>query len=271
MKIIRVFPRRTSMTPKDDYAFVGWPGLPSFRPEADEVHISTVFTWDILRAIDLGRSWQRYYPLVRIGGPAFSDHCNGFQPGMYIREGITFTSRGCNNHCPWCLVPEREGRLKEIADFAEGNVIQDNNLLQCNDDHISKVFAMLRKQKAIQFSGGLEARLIKDWVADEIRSLRVKQIFLAADTDAAIKPLERAVKLLGISREKIRCYVLLAYKGESMSKGIERLEKAWYAGTIPFAQLYQPPDKHIAYSQEWHKLARTWSRPAATKALMRGK
>ena len=34
MKIIRVFPRRTSLTPVDDMAFVGNP--PMLRPEADE-------------------------------------------------------------------------------------------------------------------------------------------------------------------------------------------------------------------------------------------
>jgi len=259
------------MTPKDDYAFVGEPRLPNFRPEADEVHISVAFTWDMDIAIDLGGAWQRYYPVVRISGPAFGDPCNGFHPGIYIRDGVTFTSRGCNNQCPWCLAWKREGKLREIENFSEGNIIQDNNLLQCNNEHISKVLDMLRKQKAIQFSGGLDARLMKDWVADEIRGLSVKQIFLAADTDAAIKPLERAVKLLNMSREKVRCYVLLAYNGESMSKGIERLERAWHAGTVPFAQLYQPPDEYIEYSQEWHKLARSWSRPAATKALMRGK
>lgn len=271
MRIIRVFPRRTSMTPKDDYAFVGGPRLPNFRPEADEVHISVTFTWDMDIAIDLGGSWQRYYPLVRIGGPAFDDPCDGFQPGMYIRKGVTFTSRGCNRQCPWCLVWKREGKLREIAKFPSGYVIQDNNLLQCNRDHISRVLTMLKGQSGIRFSGGLDARLLKGWMAEDIRSLRVKFIFFSADTDSAISPLERAVKLLNMSREKIRCYVLLAYNGESMSKGIERLERAWHAGAIPFAQLYQPPDEYIDYSQEWRKLAKKWLRPAITKAVMRGK
>jgi hypothetical protein len=42
--VIRVFPRRTSLTPTDEYAFVGEP--PMLRPEADEVHVSCTFTWD---------------------------------------------------------------------------------------------------------------------------------------------------------------------------------------------------------------------------------
>jgi len=46
MKIVRVFPRRTTATPTDEMAFVGDPPPPAFRPEADEVHISCTFTWD---------------------------------------------------------------------------------------------------------------------------------------------------------------------------------------------------------------------------------
>lgn len=44
MKIIRVFPHRTSYTPDDDYVFIGMP--PFLLPEHDEVHISCTFTWD---------------------------------------------------------------------------------------------------------------------------------------------------------------------------------------------------------------------------------
>ena len=46
MKIIRVFPKRTSYTPADDYVFIGMPPMGAFIPEYDEVHISCTFTWD---------------------------------------------------------------------------------------------------------------------------------------------------------------------------------------------------------------------------------
>ena len=76
-------------------------------------------------------------------------------------EGVTFTTRGCNKKCPWCLVPKREGRLAEIQDFPEGYIIQDNNLIQSGRDHMLKVFAMLDRQKrAAVFSGGIDATLV---------------------------------------------------------------------------------------------------------------
>ena len=68
MAIIRVFPRKTSMTPEDSYSFVGDP--PLFRPDAKEVHVSVTFTWDIEEGKRLQRAWANYYPNVKIGGPA---------------------------------------------------------------------------------------------------------------------------------------------------------------------------------------------------------
>jgi hypothetical protein len=252
------------MTPRDDYAFVGDP--PLLHPDADEIHVSCSFTWDLPKAHHLVDAWRQYYPIVKQGGMTCQ---NGmFIPGMYIRDGVTFTSRGCDNQCPWCLVPQREGKLREI-EIKAGNAVQDNNLLQCNREHIATVFEMLRSQHGIEFTGGLNSRRLTDDIADEIRSLRVKQVFLAADTKESLKPLEKAIKRLGLPRNKVRCYALLAFDNESISDCLERLETIWGLGAMPFAQLYQPSERYIKYSQEWRDLARIWSRPAAMKAVMR--
>lgn len=266
-RIIRVFPRRTSLTPTDEMAFVGDP--PMMRLEADEVHVSCTFTWDKGEVERLAKAWGQYYPVVKVGGPAFDSTPNGFTPGMYVKAGVVFTSRGCNNRCPWCLVPDREGKLREYEDFAAGNIVNDNNLLQCSKAHQEKVWAMLRAQHLIYFSGGLEASLVTDNMADNLRSLRVRELFLAADTKASLRPLEKAVKKIGLFRQKMRCYVLLAFAGQTISEAEEHLRSVWGIGCMPHAQLYQPPDHYIEYSREWRDLARTWSRPAAMKALMK--
>lgn len=266
--MIRVFPRRTAFTPTDEFAFVGDP--PLWRPEADDVHISCTFTWDIVEAERLVRAWSQYYPVVKLGGPAFGSPVDGFESGLYVREGVVFTTRGCNKRCPFCLVPEREGKLR-LLDVTEGYIIQDNNLLQAPRSHIEKVFTMLKRQgKAAVFSGGIDSTLVDEWFVNELRGIRVNQLFLACDTDRAIRPLRRAVERLSfLGCDKLRCYVLIGYNGESPLEAEARLREVWEAGCMPFAQLYQPPsDKKINYSQQWRDLARTWSRPAAMKALM---
>ena len=254
------------MTPADALAFVGDPPLDAFRPEADEVHVSVTFTWDLDEGKRLAEAWGQFYPVVKLGGPALGSPCNGFVPGRYVKQGITFTTRGCNKHCPWCLVPEREGRLREIRNFVPGYIVQDNNLLQASRGHLRQVFAMLKakaQERSIILSGGLDATLIDDWVADELRGIRIAQLFLAADTQGALRPLEKAVKKLRfLERRRLRCYVLLAFGGETLSDAEARLEAVWGIGCLPFAQLYQPPDRFIKYSPEWRALARKWSRPA---------
>ena len=270
MGVIRVFPRRTSFTPNDPYVFIGDP--PMMRPEADEVHISVTFTWDVVEGWRLRGSWAQYYPTVKIGGPAIPGAFVGdFRPGMYVKPGVTFTSRGCNRRCPWCLVPEREGRLL-LLDIQPGSIISDNNLLQAGRDHISTVFDMLRCQgKAATFSGGLDARLVDDWVANELRTVPIREVYLAADTKASLSALRCAVGKLGsfLKRRQLRCYVLIGFDGETIAGATERLEAVWETGCLPFAQLYQPPEGRIEYSHDWRALQREWDRPAAMFAQHR--
>lgn len=269
-KLLRVFPRRTSFTPRDPYAVIGDPPMPfALPPGISEVHISVSFTWDIEEGKRLLIAWRQYFTgKVSLGGPVFKSSCGDFVPGRYIKHGITFTSRGCNGYCPWCLVPEREGKLSPISNFEAGHIVQDNNLLQCPPSHIARVCEMLKGQHNIQFSGGLDSRLLTDTVADQLRDLRIGQIFLACDTKGGLEPLRKAIgKLKGLSRDKLRCYVLIGFNGETISAATERLEQVWEAGAMPFAQLYQPSDKYIKYPKEWRHLARAWSRPAAMRSL----
>jgi len=251
------------MTPNDLFAFVGDP--PLWRPQADEVHVSVTFTWDIEEGYRLQEAWAQYYPVVRIGGPAIngSKHNGEFVPGLYVKEGVTFTSRGCNFSCPWCLAWRREGFLRTLA-IQPGWIVQDNNLLQTPNKHQEQVFTMLRAQKwAVSFPGGLHSRLVNDWVAEQLSTLRIKGVFLAADRRCDLDPLREAVqKLSFLKRRQLRCYALLAFGGETIAEAKERLEAVWEIGCLPFAQLYQPEDRFIKYSPEWRALARKWSRPA---------
>ena len=235
------------------------------RPQADGVHMSCTFTWDKPRAEYLAKAWGQYYP-VKLGGPAYDDRSDGFEPGRFTRCGVTFTSRGCNNQCPWCLAWKREGKLRELP-IMPGNIVQDNNLLQCSGSHLQQVFDMLRGQRQIEFSGGLDARLLTDGIAEALRGLRIKQVFLACDTKESIKPLRKAIKRLALPQQKVRCYVLLKFDPlETISQATERMIEVWEAGAMPFAQLYQPPEEWVDYPLKWKRFARTWSRPAATKA-----
>ncbi len=269
MTIIRVFPRRTSLTPGDGLVFIGAPPELPPPPAADEVHVSVTFTWDMEEGRRLAEAWRQYHPCVSLGGPAFGSPCAESPPGRYLRPGVMVTSRGCNYHCPWCLVPVREGRLRPVQ-WRPGSIVQDNNLLQNDRAHVAAVLDSIRHIGRIEFTGGLDARLLTTEHADAIRALRLRHLFLACDAESALAPLRRAVRRLdGLDRWQIRCYVLLAYGGQTFSDAVGILEDVWGAGAMPYAILYQPPDGWIDYDADWRHLATAWCRPALMAAAHR--
>ena len=117
--IARVFPRKTAMSPTDALAFFDQPTIENIadciKAGVTEVHISVTFTWDIEKAEDLYYAWQILGVPVEVGGPAFDDRMGDFTPGLYLREGMIFTSRGCTKDCWICSVPRcAHGEIKEL-------------------------------------------------------------------------------------------------------------------------------------------------------------
>ena len=276
--VIRVFPRRTSYTPQDEFVFIGLPPLPELIPEHREIHVSCTFTWDKAECENLAYEWEgRTNKPVKLGGPAYGSPADDFIPGMYIKSNFVFTTRGCNNNCPWCRVPVTEGKLRELPIFP-GNIIQDNNFLQASGAHKNKVFDMLRTQRGICFKGGLQTDLIDDHFIDNITSLRISELWLACDTDGALPKFKAAANKLtraGFSREKIKCYALISHTGDRttrsheacMEKAEARLREIYLAGAMPFAMLYRGfKDTKTMYVRDWERFARQWQRPAAIKA-----
>lgn len=260
-EIIRVFPKRTKLTPIDEYAFIGDPPALAL-PEGKAVHVSCTFTQDKPEAERLKRAWSKYYPDVRIGGPAYGDRNSDFIAGVYIQSGVTFTSRGCPNRCGWCLV---KTPFREFDHFEAGWVIQDDNILAGSRKHFRHVCSMLGVvRKAAKFAGGLEAARLTQWHVEQLKGLRIQELFFACDSRAALKSLERAYEMVkDLRKRQLRCYVLIGYDGEDIHSAEDRLREVWDMGFVPFAQLYQPADRWLEYDLKWTRLANKWSRPAA--------
>jgi hypothetical protein len=269
MRIARVFPSKTNMSPTDEDCYFGAPDL--FTPKYDEVHISTVFTWDIKKAKYLAECWLSYAKFIRVDGPAFDNTGEEFVSGKYLKPGITITSRGCPSNCDFCFVPGREGKIRELP-IVEGNNIQDNNLLACSTKHLNKVFRMLSTQKQIDFGGGLEAARITDKIAEKLRALSICQMWLAYDVPGREKVLLKAVERLKkyFKRRYIRCYVLIGYENDTIEKAEQRLKWTYQIGMLPFAMLYQPKNEKRHYTKAWMRFTKVWCRPAAINTIMKG-
>lgn len=272
MRIARVFPRKTNASPTDALAFFDAPGL--FPPKVDEVHISVAFTWDMPRAEQLAKEWERIAP-VKIGGPATGQKAGAFTPGMYLSPGHTITSRGCPNSCWFCKVPKRQGDIVELP-IQDGWIVTDDNILACPRSHFFAVVEMLKRQpEPAQFKGGLEAAQLQEWHVAALRSIRTGRLYFAYDTPDDLAPLQRAGEMLRdhgftMASHKLCAYVLCGWKGDTMEKAERRMWETVEAGFMPYAMLYR--DDQGLFDATWRRFQRAWIRPeiVATKVKEAG-
>lgn len=270
MKIIRVFPRRTSMTPLDaDVRINSEPGL---FDDADEVHVSCLFSWDKDRAEKLADCWSAAGFKVKLGGVAFGSPSGEFVAGKYVKRGAVITSRGCPNRCWFCGVWRKEGALRELP-VQDGHILLDNNILACSKAHIAAVFAMLKRQpNRALLVGGLEAKILDDWRAEQLANLKPERMYFAYDTPDDRDPFIEAMRRLdgvGICRSSRYCYCLCGFRGDTFEAAERRIREIWENGATPYAMLYR--DESGATSPEWRRFQRQFARPSIAQAILRGK
>ena len=158
---------------------------------------------------------------------------------------LGFLTRGCIRNCPWCIVPEKEGRLQEVDDIervAAGRkevVLLDNNFLAANPDFVrEQLEKAARLRFKLDFNQGLDARLVTPENARLLAVCRwIRCIRFSCDTIAMIEPIRSAVKLVreaGFKRE-IFVYMLVNDIGDAET----RLRALVDLNVIPFAQPYR--------------------------------
>jgi len=267
-RIIRLFPRKTKATPTDPLSVIN--REPELFDEADEVHLSVTFTWDLPIAEKLAASWKYVAP-VKIGGPALGSRGEGFVPGMYVKHGYTITSRGCPNKCWFCSVWKREGNIVRELPIRDGWNVLDDNLLACRENHIRAVFAMLARQaEKPVFTGGLEAKILKPWHCEELRKLKPPRIYFAYDTPDDLEPLRYAGVMLrdaGFSIQgtyRLHCYVLCGWPNDTLDAATKRMAEAMDAGFTPMAMAWRGQDGKR--SPAWARFQRSWARPCIIHA-----
>lgn len=61
---------------------------------------------------------------------------------------------------------------------------------------------------------------------------------------------------------RLRCYVLIGYKGDTFEKAQKRMGEAWRAGFMPFAMLYR--DREGKFDKTWRRFQGQWANPTIT-------
>ena len=138
---------------------------------------------------------------------------------------IGYLTRGCPNHCPWCVVPEKEGGIKPYREWKQvvrpdtnKLVLMDNNIL-ASEYGISQLESMIGSGYAIDLNQGMDARLVDDRIAGILARLTwIRFIRFSCDQIPQIEAIERAAELLGNHGKKP--YYLPACHGGRGERGL---------------------------------------------------
>jgi len=138
-----------------------------------------------------------------------------------LNYSIGFTTRGCIRNCKFCIVPEKEGKIREHAEIEEflnpkSNIVVllDNNFLAL-PSHVKKLQKYIKKGWRIDFNQGLDIRLINKENAGLLAKIKLERMIRFAwdnikDESKIIGGLELVIKA-GIRPRNITVYVLIGY------------------------------------------------------------
>lgn len=148
---------------------------------------------------------------------------------------IGYITRGCPNHCRWCVVPKKEGRIRAYREWkdivrrdTDKLVLMDNNILAC-EYGISQLEDLIGSGYRIDLNQGMDARLVNERIADIIYRLKwIRFIRFSCDQKSQIEPICRTIELLGeygVKPYRIFIYLLVTSDVEDAAYRVEQLKK----------------------------------------------
>lgn len=187
-----------------------------------------------------------------------------------FQHSLGFSQRGCRLKCSFCVVPKKEGKVKEIStikDIWRGEPFPKQVILLDND-----FFGQLNwKDRAeeiidggfeISFNQGINVRLIHEEGAAYLAQMKyrddqfkTKRIYTAWDNRRDEKIFMRGINILlnaGIRPNQIMVYMLCGYwEGETFEDVMFRFERMNEIGLLPYPMIYDQTNKTLKKFQRW--------------------
>ena len=246
------------------------------RP-ADRIYASTIFT----HTRPVADAFQTVYPDAVIGGTGWDGMSTLDDAGIpsigpldytdYPRwtSSIGFTQRGCRLKCSFCVVPAKEGAVREvnrIADIWRGDPWPRHILLLDNDffgqdGWEARIHELQEGQFKVSFNQGINARMLTDETAAAIASvdyrddgMKYKQIYTAwdnrKDEDRLFRGLDALVRH-GVKPKHVMVYMLCGYWPDETHDDREYRRKTLRAfGAMPYPMPYVRTKELVGF-QRW--------------------
>lgn len=164
-----------------------------------------------------------------------------------------FLTRGCPRECPVCIVSGKEGRAsRKVADLSEwwnGQKyikLLDPNLLAC-PEHMDLLGQLQRSGAWVDFTQGLDARMLTMGNIEAINAVKLKEIHFAWDYMEESEAVVRGLRRYAAYGKKNRhgqfatVYVLTNYN-TTMEDNLHRIYTLRDMGFDPYVMIYDKPN-----------------------------
>ena len=169
-------------------------------------------------------------------------------------RAIGFITRGCPHHCPFCVVPEKEGRPRKVSSIRsllEQNrkklILLDDNLL-AHPEACNFLEEMASRHLEVNFTQTLDMRYItkeKVKLLRKIKCMNTKftrhNYYFSLNNDKRLSLISRKYKMLGFtSKDNVEFICMYAYN-TTLAEDVERFRfLRSLPGAYVFTQKYQP-------------------------------
>ena len=206
--------------------------------------------------------WQQAYDF-QVGGSGWDlttnlpDEIERAEPdyNLYgIDYAMGYLSRGCIRRCPFCIVPQKEGRLRQVSNI--GSLIRpDSNKLMLLDNNLLALPNILDilneladRKMQICFTQGLDIRLITPETAQSLAKVDCRstnwtrrQLYFAFDDIQIEQQVRGGITCLldaGIDAENLAFYVLVGFDS-TFIEDVARCEILRSYGIRPYVMRYR--------------------------------
>lgn len=239
-------------------------GTPTTAPlnGYDKTYVSCIFFQNRDKVLDYANQIEH----VEIGGSGWDldntlpDPIEHIMPdyGLYgVDFSMGFTSRGCVRNCGFCIVPEKEGHIRDNAPISEfhnpdhENIILLDNNFQMSPKWRENLHYLWEYGLHVNFNQGLDIRILTNEFVKELSGInfenwtfRRSTINFAFDDLRYEKQFREGVRLLdhyGINPRKLSVYMLVGYN-TTREEDKKRFEIMKELGVYPYVMKYNRSD-----------------------------